>query len=140
VDHLNLYLRLDFQTGVQPGKEIPPELNLLWFYENRPMHNSPIPLVDLPQEAPLNFAFHHHLGVNLLTQTVWLQEAGEYSRWQSRASRAQVGIDSCVEIAIPWADLQVEPDYGLRLVVVFSEGGRYRQYLPENGMLAISVP
>ncbi|MBN8563972.1 MAG: glycoside hydrolase [Leptolyngbya sp. UWPOB_LEPTO1] len=140
VDHLNLYLRLDFQTGVQPGKEIPPELNLLWFYENRPMHNSPIPLVDLPEQAPLNYAFHHHLGVNLLTQTVWLQEAGEYSRWQSRASRAQVGIDSCVEIAIPWADLQVEPDYGLRLVVVFSEGGRYRQYLPENGMLAISVP
>ncbi|BAS57130.1 hypothetical protein NIES2135_35180 [Leptolyngbya boryana NIES-2135] len=140
VDHLNLYLRLDFQTGVQPGKEIPPELNLLWFYENRPMHNSPIPLVDLPEQAPLNYAFHHHLGVNLLTQTVWLQEAGEYSRWQSRASRAQVGIDSCVEIAIPWADLQVEPDYGLRLVIVFSEGGRYRQYLPENGMLAISVP
>lgn len=140
VDHLNLYLRLDFQTGVQPGKEIPPELNLLWFYENRPMHNSPIPLVDLPKESPLNYAFHHHLGINLLTQTVWLQEAGEYSRWQSRASRAQVGIDSCVEIAIPWADLQVEPDYGLRLVVVFSEGGRYRQYLPENGMLAISVP
>lgn len=140
VDHLNLYLRLDFQTGVQPGKEIPPELNLLWFYENRPMHNSPIPLVDLPKESPLNYAFHHHLGINLLTQTVWLQEAGEYSRWQSRASRAQVGIDSCVEIAIPWADLQVEPDYGLRLVIVFSEGGRYRQYLPENGMLAISVP
>ncbi|MCU0548373.1 MAG: glycoside hydrolase [Leptolyngbya sp. Prado105] len=140
VDHLNLYIRLDFQTGVQPGKEIPPELNLLWFYDNRPMHNSPIPLVDLPDQAPLNYAFHHHLGINLLTQTVWLQEAGEYGRWQSRASRAQVGIDSCVEIAIPWADLQVQPDYGLRLVVVFSEGGRYRQYLPENGMLAISVP
>lgn len=140
VDHLNLYLRLDFQTGVQPGKEIPPELNLLWFYENRPMHNSPIPLVDLPEQAPLIYAFHHHLGINLLTQTVWLQEAGEYGRWQSRASRAQVGIDSCVEIAIPWADLQVQPDFGLRLIVVFSESGRYRQYLPEDGMIAISVP
>jgi hypothetical protein len=104
------------------------------------MHNSPIPLVDLPDEAPLIYHYHHHLGVNLLTQTVWFQEAGEHFRWHSRASRAQVGIDRCVEISIPWADLQVEPDYALRMVLVMSEGGRYRQYLPEDSMVAIAVP
>jgi alpha-amylase/alpha-mannosidase (GH57 family) len=140
VDHLNFYLRLDFQTGVQPGKEIPAELNLLWFYADQPMHNSPIPLVDLPAEAPLNYHFHHHLGVNLLTQTVWLQEAGENFRWQSRATRAQVGVDTCVEISVPWADLHVPPDSSLRIALVLSDGGRYREYLPEHTLISIAVP
>jgi alpha-amylase/alpha-mannosidase (GH57 family) len=140
VDHLNFYLRLDFKVGAQFGKDVPPELNLLWFYEHRTMHNSPVPLVDLPNDPPMNYHYHHHLGINLLTQTVWFQEAGEHFRWISRASRAQVGIDRCLELSIPWADLQVQPDYSLRMALLLSDGGRYRQYLPENSLIAIAVP
>ncbi len=140
LDHINFYLRLDFRAGVRPGIDCPPELNLFWFYADRAMRNSPIPLVDLPDEAPLNYQFHHHLGVNLLTQTVWLQEAADNFRWSSRATRAQIGLDKCLEISIPWADLQVHPDYALRMVAVLSDGGRYRQYLPENALIPISVP
>jgi alpha-amylase/alpha-mannosidase (GH57 family) len=140
VDHLNFYLRLDFTAATRPGIDCPPELNLLWFYADKPMRNSPIPLVDLPDEAPLNYQFHHHLGINLLTQTVWLQEAGDNFRWYSRASRAQVGLDKCLEISVPWADLQVQPDYALRLVLVLSDGGRYRQHLPEHALVPIGVP
>jgi alpha-amylase/alpha-mannosidase (GH57 family) len=140
VDHVNFYLRLDFKTGIEFGKDVPPELNLLWYYEYRTMHNSPIPLVNLLDEPPLNYHFHHHLGVNLLTETIWFQEAGENFQWHSRASRAQVGLDRCLEIAIPWADLQVQPDYALRMVLVLSDGGRYREFLPENRMIAIAVP
>ncbi|WP_421655008.1 glycoside hydrolase [Leptothermofonsia sp. ETS-13] len=140
VDHLNFYLRLDFRSGVKPGTDIPPELNLLWFYPNQTMHNSPIPLVNLPEEPPLNFLFHHHLGMNLMTGTLWFQEAGELFRWHSRASRAQFGLDTCLEIAVPWADLQIEPDWTLQLVIVLSDGGRYRSHLPENRMIPIGVP
>lgn len=140
VDHLNFYLRLDFRSGIKPGIDFPPELNLLWFYQNQAMHNSPIPLVDLPDESPLNYLFHHHLGVNMMTGTVWFQEAGEAFRWHSRASRAQVGVDTCLELAVPWADLQIEPDWALQLVLVLSDGGRYRSYLPENKLIPIGVP
>lgn len=140
VDHLNFYLRLDFKVGSKPGEDIPPELNLLWFYPDQTMHNSPIPLVDLPDEAPLNYAFHHHLGINLLTQTTWFQEAGESLRWQSRATRAQVGLDTCLEVAVPWADLKIQPDWSLRLVLVTSESGRYRSYLPEAALVPINAP
>ncbi len=140
VDHLNFYLRLDFKTGTKPGSDFPAELNLLWFYPNQTMHNSPIPLVDLPNEAPLNYLFHHHLGINLLTQTLWFQEAGEALRWQSRASRAQVGLDTCLELAVPWADLQIQPDWSLQLVLVLSESGRYQSYLPENALVPIAIP
>lgn len=140
LDHLNFYLRMDFKSGVKLGDDLPPELNLLWFYPDRTMHNSPIPLVDLPDEAPLNYLFHHHLGVNLLTQTVWFQEASESLRWQSRASRAQVGVDRCLELAVPWADLQIQPDWSLQLVAVLSDGGRYRSYVPENSLLTLNCP
>lgn len=36
---------------------------------------SPAPLVELPDTPPLNYFFHHHLGINLLTQAIWFQEA-----------------------------------------------------------------
>ncbi|MFM7449106.1 MAG: glycoside hydrolase, partial [Leptolyngbyaceae cyanobacterium] len=126
VDHLNFYLRLDFQAGIKPGVDCPPELNLLWFYANRTMHNSPIPLVHLPDEQPLNYLYHHHLGINLLTQTLWFQEAGEHWRWHSRASRAQIGLNSCLELAVPWDDLSIAPDSKIQLVIVLSDGGRYQ--------------
>lgn len=140
VDHLNFYLRLDFKTGILPGKGCPPELNLLWFYPDRQMQNSPIPLRNLPDEAPLNYLYHHHLGVNLLTMSTRFQEAGEEHQWHPRFSRAQVAFEQCLELAIPWADLQIEPDYPLRLTIVLSDNERYCSYLPENALIPIEVP
>lgn len=139
-DHLNFYLRLDFSSGVRPGIDCPPELNLLWFYPDRTMHNSPVPLADLPAEPPLNYLFHHQLSINLQTRSVWLQEAGEDYQWQPRSTRAQVGLNKCLEVAVPWADLQVPPDYPLRLILVLADNGRFSSYLPENTLIPIEVP
>ncbi len=140
VDHLNFYLRLDLQAGKKAGVDCPPEVNLFWFYPYRTMHNSPIPLVHVPDEAPLNYLYHHHLGINLLTETIWFQEAAEHFRWHSRASRAQVGLKTCLEVAVPWDDLQIEPDCSLQMILVLSDGGRYRSYLPEHGLIPIWMP
>lgn len=140
VDHLNFYLRLDFKSGVKPGQDIPTELNLLWFYPDRTMHNSPIPLADVPDTAPLNYLYHHHLEINLLTQSVQFREAGEHYQWHCRSSRAQVALETCLELAVPWADLQVPPDYPLRLVLVLADEGCYKKYLPENALIPIEVP
>jgi alpha-amylase/alpha-mannosidase (GH57 family) len=140
VDHLNFYLRLDFRSGVQPGKDIPGELHLLWFYPDRTMHNSLAPLAELPDEAPLNYQFHHQLGINLMTQAFWFQEAGEHYQWHPRTSRAQVALKQCLEVAVPWADLQVEPDYPLRLVLVFADNGIFRSYAPLDALVPITVP
>jgi hypothetical protein len=139
-DHRNFYLRMDFKSGIKIGTDVPPELNLFWFYENKPMFNSPIALVEMPGEAPLDYLYHHHLGVNLLTQTVWLQEAAEHLKWESRATRAQVGLDRCLEISVPWADLQMEPDSNLKMTLVLSDGGRFRQFLPEEGLISVTIP
>lgn len=140
VDHLNFYLRLDFRSGVQVGRDIAAELHLLWFYPDQAMHNSPAPLAELSDEAPLNYLFHHHLGINLLTGATWFEEAVEHYQWYPRASRAQVALDQCLEVAVPWADLQVEPDYPLRLVLILAENGIYRSYIPENALVPLQVP
>jgi len=140
VDHLNFYLRLDFQSGVRPGRDFPPQLNLLWFYPDRTMHNSPAPLEDLPDAPPMSYMFHHQLEINLLTESIQFQEAGEHLQWHPRVSRAQVAIDRCLEVAVPWADLQMPPDSPLRLILVLSDAGRFKSYLPENALIPIEVP
>jgi len=140
LDHLNFYMRLDFQAGIQIGQDIPPELHLLWFYPNRTVHNSPAPLAEVPDTAPVNYLFHHHLGINLLTGSTWLEEAGEYYHWHPRKSRAQVALKQCLEVAVPWADLQVEPDYLLQLVMVSADNGIFRSYIPEDKLVGLQVP
>ncbi|MBK4731352.1 glycoside hydrolase [Oxynema sp. CENA135] len=140
VDHLNFYLRLDFKRGIRPGKDCPPELNLLWYYPDRTMLNSPIPLKNLPDSEPLNYHFRHHLAINLLTRSLSFQEAAANFQWHSRQSRAQVGLDLCLEIAIPWADLPTEPDWFLHVLLVLSQDEHYCEYLPENRLIPIQMP
>lgn len=140
VDHLNFYLRLDFKTGAKPGKDFPPELRLLWYYPDKPMCNSPIPLADLPHEPPLNYFFHHQLGINLQTRSLWFHEARENHQWHARPTRAQIAFDKCLEIAVPWADLPTDPDWSLHLLLVMADMGRYRESVPENALIPIFVP
>mgnify|MGYP005849881215 CR=1 FL=1 len=141
VDHLNFYLRLDFKTGAKPGIDFPSEVHLLWFYPGQTMHNSPAPLAEVPDEAPANYLFHHHLGIDLKTQTLWFQEAGERYLWHSRPSRAAMGLDTCLEVAIPWADLQsVEPDWAVRIVLMLAEEGQFANFFPEDSLIPVNVP
>jgi alpha-amylase/alpha-mannosidase (GH57 family) len=140
VNHLNFFLRLDLKTGAQPGVNFPAELHLFWFYPDQPLQASLAPIAELPDQAPLNYRFHHHLGINLLTQTLWFQEV-EDSRWQARLTRAQVALGTCLEIAIPWADLpKVSPDWSLSLVPVLAEAGRFVEGVLGEGVIGVVVP
>lgn len=140
VDHLHFYLRIDFKTGTEMGKDCPPELHLLWYYPHQTMHNSPIPLSELPDRAPLDYLYHNHLGINLLTHSFWFQEARDCLQWHHRQGRAQVALNKCLEIAIPWADLPTDPDWDLHLVMALADGGRFREHFPENSLLSIKMP
>ncbi len=140
VDHRHFYTRLDFKQGTKPGVDIPSELNLVWFYSNQTMHNSLLPLAEMPHEAPMNYRFHHRLQINLLEMSCWFQEAIDYDQWEHRPSAARVAWDKCLEIAVPWEDLNIEPDYALQMMMFFADHGRYRSYLPENEMISLQMP
>ncbi len=135
-DQLHFYFRFDFQGGVQ----LPGELHLLWYYRDITMYNSPVLLTKLPDIAPLNYLFHHDLGINLLNLSIGLEEAVEDYTWQSRVTRAVVAFHQCLELAVPWADLQVQPDYPLELLVILAEDGQFHSYLPENELIRLQVP
>ena len=139
VDHLHFYVRIDFQVGINPKADLANELHLLWFYSDRPMHNSPPSLTELPDAAPLNYFYHHHLGINLQTQASWLQEAIEHGQWVHRSTRARIGLQECLEVSVPWQDLQIEPDYNLKLLIIQADHGIYQGYLPDR-LINLQVP
>ena len=41
---------------------------------------------------------------------------------------------------MPWADLDIEPDYPLQLVTVLADDGKFHSYLPENDWVRLQVP
>lgn len=140
VDHLNFYLRLDFRAGTAIDKDLPNELHLLWYYRGLPQYNSPAPIAQLPDKPPLNYLFHHHLGVHLPTCSLWFEEAEEGLRWHPRHSQAQVGLKQCLELAMPWSELQIAPGSLLELVVILADNGIFHSYLPEEELVTLRVP
>ncbi|MEM1392194.1 MAG: glycoside hydrolase [Cyanobacteria bacterium P01_H01_bin.150] len=137
LDQCNFYLRMDFQAGIQPTKDLASELNLLWFYPNKIMHNSCSPIAETPDIAPVNYLFHHHLQINFSTRSIKFQQAGEHFQWYSRETHARAALNNSLEIAVPWLDLQQPPESPIRLVLVLSDEGHFRNYLPENSLIAI---
>ncbi|AFZ48786.1 glycoside hydrolase family 57 [Cyanobacterium stanieri PCC 7202] len=139
-DHLNFYFRFDVKSGAVAGQDLPSEIHLLWYYPHRPGHNSPIPLAHVPDQDPLNYYYRHHLGINLVTKTFWLQEAASDFHWQSRYSSAKIALDQCIEVAVPWQDLHLDPDMEMNLIVILAEEGQFKEALPEDHLIRLQVP
>ena len=139
-DHLNFYFRFDLKPGAKAGKDLPSELHLLWYYPGRSGHNSMIPLANLPDEAPLNYYYRHHLGINLTTQTYWLQEVEWDLMWHPRHCEANIALNNCLEVAVPWRDLHLDPDIELHLVAILADQGEFKESLPENNLIRLQVP
>ncbi|MGD1938214.1 MAG: glycoside hydrolase [Cyanophyceae cyanobacterium] len=140
VDHLNFYIRLDFKTGVEPGKDCPSEIHLLWYYPDRSIYNSPPPLGSLPEEGPGSYQFRDQVAINLTNGTVWSQYAIDYGQWEGRETQSQGKFDKCLEMAVPWEELPVEPDSHLELVVITAEQGKYQGFLPDNRLISLQRP
>ena len=139
-DHLNFYLRFDCQVGKTLGVDSPQELHLFWFYPDQPMPTSPISLDNLPGTAPLNYRFRHHLAIDLPQRQARLQEAGEQEQWHPRSHQVQLGLDRCLELAVPWHDLQAEPDWSLKLVAILANDHQFVEHLPEQTLISLQVP
>ncbi len=139
-DHLHFYLRVDFSQGVTPGREDFSTLHLVWYYPGQLGHTSCIPLVDVPDVAPCNYRFRHHLGIHLQERFCWLAQAGTADTWLPQPTRSQIALDTCLEIAVPWDELQVAPNWSVSLLLVLGQTGQFRGYLPQQGLLNFPVP
>ena len=139
-DHLNLYFRFDFTTGVTPGQDLPEELHLFWYYPGIKLPINIAPIEGIPDRSPVNHYFHHHLTVNLVSRSIWLEEVGTDFNWYARVCRGLMAFDRCLEIAIPWADLKVEPDYCLEIVAILATDGNFHSNLPDQRTISVIVP
>ncbi len=139
-DHLNFYLRFDLKRGIKWGEELPAELHLLWFYPGVNCAISPAPIASMPDQAPLNYLFRHHIGINLLTQSIWFEEASDYGQWRPRGAHAKMAYRECLELSVPWDVLQIKPDYTLNLVAILADDGEYHSFVPENRFVTLQVP
>ncbi len=138
LDHFNFYLRLDFASLLL--RKALPTVHLCWFYPEQSHYNSPVAIAGLPDIAPLNYLFHHHLKIDLSTQSVLLEQATQGYRWQDLATQARIGLDECFELALPWSDLMVKPGNAARLVILLSMDGLFQVSLPEYTTIPIDVP
>jgi alpha-amylase/alpha-mannosidase (GH57 family) len=138
LDHFNFYLRLDFSSSFSRANL--PTLHLCWFYPEQAYYNSPVAIAGLPDLAPLNYLFHHHLEVDLSTQSICLEQAIQGYRWQSVQTQAKIGLDDCLELSLPWSDLMTTPGNAVRLVILLSMDGLFQVSLPEYTTIPLDVP
>jgi alpha-amylase/alpha-mannosidase (GH57 family) len=140
LNHRRFFLRVDFRSGVQWTPVMPSELHLLWYYPQIPRPATVIPLMGLPDLPPLNYRYHHHLGINLATQTPWLEEAQSDRQWHPRSNQVEVAWDKCLELSVPWADLHMEPDTPLHLIAILAKQGEFDSFLPESHFITLQIP
>jgi hypothetical protein len=101
---------------------------------------SPTPLANILDKAPANYLFHHHLGIDLLSQSAWFQQAQESYFWQAKPHHSEVAYQQCLEIAVPWSDLQINPDANLNLLIILAEDGEFRELVLEEKSVVLQVP
>ena len=138
-NHFNFFLRLDLQPGYILGKDLPTELHLFWYYSGIDSATGAIALAGVPTESPLNYQYHHHLGVNLTQGSIWLEEA-QNGTWQPRSTNSQAVLKKCLEIAVPWADLHTHPGTKLHLVALLAENGTFKSYVPQDSLVGLQMP
>jgi len=135
-NHLNFFLRFDFQVGVS----LPEELHLFWYYREISQVSSSISLKGLPDHPPLNHYYHHHLNINLESQSIEMKKAQQGYIWHTCPTNSKAVLAKCLEIAVPWMDLHINPDTELYLLAILADGGTFKSHLPESGLLAIKMP
>jgi len=139
-NHLSFFLRIDFQVASLKAKDFPNELHFYWYYPQINWANSPIILEGIPDKDLLNHNYRHHLVVNLLSHSLFLEEAEVDGQWRSHLHQAKVTLDKCLEISVPWSDLNIYPDTSLCMIAVLADSGSFRDYLPENRLIEFSMP
>jgi alpha-amylase/alpha-mannosidase (GH57 family) len=141
LDHFNFYLRLDFSDPVlKLSRDQMPYLHLFWFYPEKMNYNSPILLDKLPQISPLDYLFHHHLEVDIAQNSLTLKEAIDGHDWQILSNNSCMAFDQCLEIALPWYDIKIEPQSSAKLVVILSRDRIFQMSLPECTIIPVDVP
>ncbi len=134
VDHHNFYLRVDL------GATRPQVLQVYWFYPHQVHYTSLVDLSECPVEGPVSYRFRHKLEINLPARHCQLRSAGEFDSWNEHPTSARFALQECLEIAIPWADLELATGAQPQCIVIAARDGRLETLVPEIGTIEVLVP
>jgi len=104
------------------------------------VENFCVAIAGLPDEPIVNYYFHHHLGINLLNKSVWLEEVAAPFVWHPRHTQAQVAFNECLELALPSSDLHQEPNTTFHFIAMLADQGEFHSYLPEDNLILVQIP
>ncbi|UFP93928.1 glycoside hydrolase family 57 protein [Gloeobacter morelensis] len=133
-DHRHFYLRLDF------GGERPQAVHLYWYYPHQVHHNSAVPLRERPAQGTASYQFRHGLELHLQHRHCQLKAAGEYDRWHDVPTSTRFAVQECLELAVPWEDLEMSSGIQPQFIVVLARDGRFEAAIPEGETLEVQVP
>ncbi|MEB3161210.1 MAG: hypothetical protein VKL20_07100 [Synechocystis sp.] len=130
----SLYFRLDFRCpldGVDPD-----ELHLWWYYPGVSHANAPAAIATLPDQAPLNYYFHHHCLVNLSSQQSWHEVAINAATWQRSPQRPKViQQDDILVVTLPVELLAQPRNPTLHLLVLLADQGEFHSLISGDRLL-----
>jgi len=123
-----LYLRLDFH---RPLDQVDPdELHLWWYYPGVPHAHAPAAIASLPDQAPLNYYFHHHCLVNLQSHQAHHEIAINPVTWQRSHQRPKViAQDQTLVVSLPVELLAQPRNPTLHLLVMLADQGEFYSLL-----------
>lgn len=93
------FVRLDW-------REQPEQVDFYFYYPQKTNRTSPIPDRHLAEESPYNYRFTHWLS---MYHGLSLRQAREYDQWFSKNIDANYSIGTCLELILPWSDLNLLP-------------------------------
>ncbi|WP_287127970.1 glycoside hydrolase family 57 protein [Candidatus Cyanaurora vandensis] len=122
-----LFVRLDW-------RERPERVDFFFYHPGKTQLTSLIPYP--MSEAPYNYRFCHQLSV---FKGLSLLQAREYDQWFSQEVNACYGLADCLELAIPWQDLELV--VGERVCWVVLVHFADQRILPVlNGVIEMEIP
>lgn len=140
VNHHSLYFRFDFSPNFTASLNATNELHLFWYYPEVAIPNSPAAIANLPDQSPLNYYFHSHLGIDLINRKLWLEKVHSPFSWLPIPCQSQMAWQSCLEIAIPWTSLQHPPQTALHIIGILADQGEYHTHFPLEDLLKVKIP
>lgn len=119
-----LMVRLEF--GRTLPELNPDELHFWWYYPQLTHAYAPVAIASLPDQAPLNYYFHHHCRINLHHLQSHHEIAVGYANWQPSPQRPQlVHQGRTLAVIIPMTALPENRPTALHVLILLAHQGEF---------------
>ncbi len=127
----SLYLRLDFRHPLTTLTA--DEFHFWWYYPHVPHASATAAIANLPDQAPLNYYFHHHCWINWQQELAFHETAGSALVWQRSPFVPNVyQTETILVVELSLVALARPPQTPLNMMAILAKQGEYMAPLSGN--------